>query len=287
MQKMKKVVVLLLLILFFPMPGILFAASPNEIANVDGVSISTVLFEKRMSRLTGEGQGNFNTYEGKKELLDLLIAREVLNQEGRRRGIEKSTMVRERIEEMTKELVINEVVNTIIREKVTEPAMKAYYKKNQSDFGEVRANHILVKTEDEAKEVKKKLDGGADFAALAKEVSIDPASAARGGDLGFFTRERMVESFSDAAFSMKIDEISKPVKSNFGYHIIQVKETRAPNNFEALTPAQLQNLRGSMINWEIDRLKKKASIKVNDAALRKAANAPLPQSPGGASSGNH
>jgi len=250
----------------------LLADAGGEVANVNGVSITTELFEKRMGRLTGEGQGNFNTFGGKKELLDIMIAREVLSQEGKRLGLDKLKAVLDRIEEIEKELVINEVVNRIAREKVTDKGMKAYYIKNRDDFREVHANHILLATAEEATAAKKKLDGGADFAVLAGEISKDPASKERGGDLGFFTKDRMVKPFSDAAFSMKTDEIRGPVQSAFGFHIIKVVGGRDPKKFDELSPAQLQNLRGVMINWEIDQLKKKAKIKVNEEVLRHAAS---------------
>ncbi|MFQ5597999.1 MAG: peptidylprolyl isomerase, partial [Nitrospiria bacterium] len=191
-------------------------------------------------------------------------------------GFEKNEAVKERVDELTKELVINEVVNYIIREKVTDAAMNAYYAKNKEAFREVRANHILLKTEDEANAAKKQLDDGADFSGLAKEISVDPASASKGGDLGFFTKERMVEPFADVAFGMKKDEIKGPVKSAFGYHIIQVVDMRDPAPFESLTPAQLQNLRGVMINWEIDRLKEKAEVVVNEERLKQAASSTHP-----------
>lgn len=258
---------------------VLRAETEGEIANVNGTSITTSEFERRMERLTGEGQGNFDSPEGKEELLDILIAREVLSQEGKRLGIEKKKEVKERIDELTKEVVINEVVNQIATEKVTDAEMKKYYEKNKGDFREVHASHILVKTEEEAKDIKKKLDGGADFSALAKEKSIDPGSAPRGGDLGFFTKDRMVKPFADAAFAMKPNEISKPVKSAFGYHVIKVVETKEPQNFQELTPAQLQGLRGVMINSEIDQLKGKAKIKVNKERLQQASQ--HDDSPGG------
>lgn len=273
--------------LCFPIGEMLFAEQVDAIALVNDVPISTKIFEKRMKRLTGEGQGNFDSFEGKKELLDVLIAREVLNQKGRELGFDKSKRVQERVNEVIEELVINEVVDYIIREKVTEAKMSQYYGKNQDAFREVRANHILLKTEDEAQKTKKKLDDGADFSTLAKEVSIDPATAARGGDLGFFTRERMVKAFADAAFSMKINEIVGPVKSAFGYHIIQVVEKRDSVAFESLAPAQLQNLRGVMINWEIDRLKEKAKITVDEERLRQAASSSNERPPKGGDSDNH
>jgi peptidyl-prolyl cis-trans isomerase C len=90
---------------------------------------------------------------------------------------------------------------------------------------EVRARHILVETEDEAKAVKAELDKGADFAELAKKKSKDPGSA-DGGDLGFFTKEQMVPEFSAVAFALEPGKISDPVKSQFGWHVIKVEEKR-------------------------------------------------------------
>ncbi|MDC4224474.1 MAG: peptidylprolyl isomerase [Candidatus Manganitrophus sp.] len=259
--------------------GTLFSivnAAEDEVANINGASISSDEFQKRMERLTREGQGNFDTPEGKEELLDILISREVLSQEGKRLGLDKKKEVKERIEELTKEVMISEVVNQIAAEKLTDAEMKKYYNKNKAEFKEVRASHILVKTEEEAKEIKKKLDQGGDFAALAKEKSTDPGSAPRGGDLGFFTKDRMVKAFSDAAFSLKVNEISKPVQSPFGFHIIKVVETKDAKNFEELAPAQLQNIRGTMINDEIDQLKEKAKIKINKNRLMQISSVPAP-----------
>lgn len=251
-------------------------AAEDEVANINGTSISSEEFQKRMDRLTREGQGNFDTPEGKEELLDILIAREVLTQEGKRLGLDKKKEVKERIDEMAKEVIISETVNQIATEKLTDAEMKKYYNENKADFKEIRASHILVKTEEEAKEIKKKLDQGGDFAALAKEKSTDPGSAPRGGDLGFFTKDRMVKAFSDAAFSLKVNEVSKPVQSPFGFHIIKVVETKDAKNFEELAPAQLQNIRGLMINHEIDQLKEKAKIKVNKNRLMQTSSAPAP-----------
>ncbi|VAX33521.1 hypothetical protein MNBD_NITROSPIRAE01-994 [hydrothermal vent metagenome] len=274
MQKIRILVSLLLLTHFFSAGDVLFAGEGETLAIVGGVPITKDLFEKRMSRLTNEQQGDFTTYEMKKELLDMLIATEVLHQEGVRRGLDKDAAIQAQVKEFLESILVREVVNLINRDVITDVNMKAYYKKNLAMFGEVRANHVLVKTEKEALEVKTKLAGGADFATIAKEVSIDPASAARGGDLGFFTKDRMVEPFSKVAFALKKGEISNPVKSPFGFHIIQKVESREPGAFESLTPTQVQNMRGIMINAEIDMLKDKAKISVNDKALRAAASTP-------------
>lgn len=108
-------------------------------------------------------------------------------------------------------------------------AMKKVYEEASKQITgeqEVRARHILVETEDEAKAVKAELDKGADFAELAKKKSKDPGSA-DGGDLGFFTKEQMVPEFSAVAFTLEPGKISDPVKSQFGWHVIKVEEKRS------------------------------------------------------------
>lgn len=91
---------------------------------------------------------------------------------------------------------------------------------------EVRARHILVENEDEAKKIATRVKGGEDFAKVAGEASKDPGSKTDGGDLGFFTKDRMVEPFAEAAFKLEPGQISDPVKSQFGWHVIKVEEKR-------------------------------------------------------------
>ena len=95
------------------------------------------------------------------------------------------------------------------------------------DLGEeeVHARHILVETEDEAKAILEQIKGGADFAALAKEKSKDPG-AADGGDLGYFTKDQMVPEFAEVAFKMYPGQLSNPVKTQFGWHLIKVEDKR-------------------------------------------------------------
>lgn len=94
------------------------------------------------------------------------------------------------------------------------------------DRQQAHASHILVETEEEAKEIKKLLDEGADFALTAKRRSADVGSSAGGGDLGFFSKDQMVEEFANAAFALEKGQISEPVKSSFGWHIIKLHEKR-------------------------------------------------------------
>ena len=111
------------------------------------------------------------------------------------------------------------------RIKITDEETSTYFEENKETFAQteqVEASHILVADEATANEVKKQLDEGGDFAELAAKYSTDTSNAQNGGELGLFGKGAMVEAFETAAFSMKIDEISDPVQTEFGYHIIKV-----------------------------------------------------------------
>jgi len=110
---------------------------------------------------------------------------------------------------------------------ITDEDIKNYYDQNKASFSteeQVRASHILVETKEEADAIVKQLKEGADFAALAKEKSLDTGSAANGGDLDFFGKGAMVPEFEEAAFALKVGDVSEPVKSDYGYHIIKVTD---------------------------------------------------------------
>ena len=131
-------------------------------------------------------------------------------------------------DDITQYVQIEKLVDSRI--KVTDEEIKEYFEENKEKFNEeeqVHANHILVEDEKTAKDIKKQLDEGADFAELAKKHSKDTANAEKGGDLGFFGKGKMVKEFEEAAFASKVDEITDPVKTSHGYHIIQVVEKKA------------------------------------------------------------
>lgn len=134
-------------------------------------------------------------------------------------------------EEYKKSLSMNIKTKKLLQPRIsiTEDEMKAYFEENKQDFAQekqVKARHILVENEEKAKEIIAKLRNGDDFAELAKKYSIDPATKENGGDLGFFGKGDMVKEFEDVAFSLKVGEISSPVKTQYGYHIIKVEEKK-------------------------------------------------------------
>jgi foldase protein PrsA len=155
------------------------------------------------------------------ELIDSYGGEETFNQQ-----LATSGLTMEDVEEDVKtNLQIEKLLESRI--KITDEEMQTYFDENKDTFAktkQVKASHILVADEATAKEVKEKLDAGEDFAELAKEYSTDTGSAESGGDLGFFGEGSMVAEFEEAAFSMKVDEISEPVKTEHGYHIIKVTD---------------------------------------------------------------
>ena len=138
------------------------------------------------------------------------------------------------------------LLKTVVPQMSGDTLKAAYdqYVKAVQPQDELHARHIQEKTQAEAQDIKKQLDGGAKFEDIAKAKSIDTGSGANGGDLGFFARGQMVKPFEDAAFALKVGEVSQPVQSQFGWHIIRVDEVRKtqPAPFEQISPAAAQQV---------------------------------------------
>lgn len=126
-------------------------------------------------------------------------------------------------------LLLDEYLEREAKKAATPEAAKALYDqtvKAMKPEEEVRARHILVEAEDEAKAIAARIKGGEDFSKVAGEVSKDPGSKTEGGDLGWFTKERMVAPFAEAAFKLSAGQVSDPLKTQFGWHVIRVEEKR-------------------------------------------------------------
>ncbi|MCJ2119883.1 peptidylprolyl isomerase [Methylobacterium sp. J-001] len=146
---------------------------------------------------------------------------------------------------------------------------------------EVHARHILVDNEGDAKKIAARIKGGEDFAKVAAETSKDPGSKAEGGDLGWFTKERMVPDFANAAFAMKPGQVSDPVKSQFGWHVIKVEEkrTKPQPSFDELKDQIDQHIVRKAQQDLILKLRAEAKIDRTDAAPAAAQPAPETKKP--------
>lgn len=184
--------------------------------------------------------------------------------------------------QITRELAIEQLIGTYVSNKVTVSGqeIKAFYENHPNLFTQpeqVRASHILIKVDPQAdegkradaqkkiREIQKKLQKGEDFATLAKALSEGP-SKVKGGDLGYFSRGRMVKSFEDAAFALKTNEVSDIVETKFGYHLIKVtkKKPETIATFEDVKDKLGQYLKQQKVQKEVriyvDRLKEKAKV---------------------------
>ena len=164
----------------------------------------------------------------KDNVLAFLIDLKIVAKAAEDKKIENSDDFKKRLAFTRNRLLMDSLLATEGKAATTDDAMKKVYEEASKQITgeqEVRARHILVETEDEAKAIEAELKKGADFAELAKKKSKDPG-ASDGGDLGFFTKDQMVPEFSAVAFTLEPGKISDPVKSQFGWHIIKVEEKR-------------------------------------------------------------
>lgn len=204
-------------------------------------------------------------------ILQVLIDVKVMAKAAREQGLDQTDLFKRRIKYM-EEQSLRRAYFGQIADTVTPEQVKAAYDEYVATVPaqeEVHARHILVGTEDEAKAVKAELEGGKDFAELAKEKSTDPSAQQNGGDLGFFTKGMMVKPFEDAAFGMEAGKISDPVKSDFGWHIIKVEEKRMsqPPTFEQVAQQLQQQVVFEQFQAAAIKLKEGVAIEIPDAAL--------------------
>ena len=207
---------------------------------------------------------------GKRLLADEIVKMKLLSQEAQKRGLQNSPKIKRQLELMRDQVLASSVTTDLQRQ---------HFEQNKDKFAKVHARHILIRTagsrapvrpgqkelnEAEAKakadDLKKQIAGGADFGELAKKESDDTVSGAQGGDLGDFGHGQMVPEFDKVVFSLKPGEVSEPVKTQFGYHLIQVQDVlgfdAVQRDVAAQTDKQVQQL--------MDDLKKNTKISVDE-----------------------
>lgn len=219
------------------------------------------------------------TLEQKKSFVQKWIENELLYQEARKKKMDQKKELQNRILNTIKDLVVMEFLDQEFGESVsaTEEEARNFYLQNKDNFKrgeeEVRASHILLKSKTKADSVYQELKKGADFTKLAQQISEDSLTASQGGDLGFFSRSEMAPFIAEVAFKLKIGEVSAPIKSDYGYHILKVtdkKEKGTERDFNLIKDQILDYLsnekRAQKVRELVEQLLAKAKIERFDWA---------------------
>jgi len=228
---MKKIIVLLCVGLLFT--GFKFSLGGSKILLKVGDSKLTLQeLEERIEVMPPQYKEYYSTPEGKKILIENMKKEFLILAMAKKDDYSENKEVLEQTEKQKQQIMVMVYLKDKIEKQseVKEKEVKAYFKDNKDEFkskDQVKARHILVKTEKEAKDLIAELKKGKDFGLLAKDNSIDPSGKANNGDLGWFAKGQMVKPFETVAFSLKKGEYSKtPVQTQFGYHIILVEDKK-------------------------------------------------------------
>jgi parvulin-like peptidyl-prolyl isomerase len=255
------------------------------LAKVGPTKITTTDLEKEYKTLPEFAQGLFQGPEGKEKFLDELVKKEMLYQEALKKGLDKDPEFKRKLEEFKKLTLIGQLLENEIEAKagVTEQDVKEYYEQHKDELAsvsQIRASHILVESKEEAEDVRRRIMKGEDFSAIARKVSIDKGSAENDGDLGYIRPGQLVPEFEDALSRLKAGEVSEPVKTKFGYHIIKVTEKKMgkPVEFEKVKNVIYQRLAAErqkdVFDSYIQDLRKNYKVEINKEALAKFAAQP-------------
>lgn len=193
-----------------------------------GTEITQEDLTRIVNRYPENQRGYFETEQGKQQLLEQVISYELMSKFGEELGLDKSKEYQDTIKALAKELLTQVTINKVLSEvTVTDEEVKEYYDANKAkymDDASVSAKHILVSSEEEAKKIKAEIESGdISFEDAAKKYSTCPSNA-EGGNLGTFKRGMMVPEFEDAAFNAEINQVTEPVQTQFGFHLIKVEE---------------------------------------------------------------
>lgn len=207
--------------------GVASGVGAKTLAKVDGLEITDDDVKNALEDLGPTMPQQMDGAQKESYALDYLIDLKLVARKAADDKVGVGPEIVRKLDYYRDKVMMETVFGDLAKKSATDAAMRKVYDdaaKNNKPEPEVSARHILVPTENEAKDVLKRVRGGEDFAKVAKEVSKDPGS--EGGDLGWFTRDKMVPEFAESAFKLEKGKISDPVKSQFGWHIIKVEDTR-------------------------------------------------------------
>jgi len=237
------------------------------VAIVNGVEITEEVFGLYGEKRVGVRPGKNFPEAKRKELMRELVNRELIYQDAKRIQLDKNEFVLMQIEEQIHNILTRARINKLLEDSPPSEAMlRSVYQTHIVDPAsrEYKARHILLKDIDTANAIIIELNNGANFEKLAKENSTGP-SATDGGDLGWFSANQMVKTFSDATAKLQIGSYTKrPVKTRFGWHIIKLEDTRKvdPPPYESVEAQVMKVAQNKIINDYLEKLKTNATIEI-------------------------
>jgi peptidyl-prolyl cis-trans isomerase C len=251
------------------------SADDAVVAKINGVDIKQSDLDFATSEI-GPQLANFPPEDRRRMLLQFVMENELMAEAAVQEGLDRGPSFEDRLKYHKRRALRDAYFDQSERNAVSEEEAKKIYDAKVADIKpeeEIHARHILVATEAEAKEVKERLMKGEDFATVAKEKSKDPS--AEGGDLGFFGRGKMLKPFEDAAFALKDGEISDPVQTQFGWHIIKVEERRTHPlpTFDQVKDTIMSQLSEQKANQKLKELHEAAKIEIIDPDIKKSMDA--------------
>jgi len=265
----------------FALAGTLSALAPvaafaedKVVATINGKQITAADLAVADSEI-GADMGSIPDDQKRMSLVEFLIDNQLFAEAAEGKQLAQGPEFDSRLNYLKRRALRELYFDKVIKASVSEADARKLYDeqvKLLKPEEEVQASHILVETEDKAKEIKEKLKNGGDFAQLAKENSKDPGSKETGGDLGFFSRGQMVPQFEDVVFKLQKGDVSDPVQTQFGWHLIKLTDKRAkqPPAFDVVKDRIMQSMLLQKASKEAIDLRSKAKIEYVDADIKKA-----------------
>lgn len=252
-------------------------AQSTTVAKVNGKNITEADLNLAEQEIGGE-LGSLPPATRRRVLVEFLIENQLFADAAEGQKLSQGQAFDDRMQYWRRRALRDTYFDQSVKSSVSDAEARKFYDEQVGQIKpqeEVKARHILVEGQEKAKELFEKIAHGGDFAKLAKEFSKDPGTKDEGGDLGFFSRGQMVPQFEDAAFKLKAGEVSQPIETQFGWHIIKVDERREkkPPTFEEVK----DRIVGSMIHRKAQDvaadLRSKAKLEYVDADLKKQVEA--------------
>ncbi len=236
------------------------------LATFEGGSLTQAEVEAFLSSMNERQRTRFKTPEGRKDMIERLALNKALAADALAQGIGQTPQDQIAMRQAEENYLVNRLMKDLRENAAGEEAAQAYYQENIEDYKkeQVQARHILVKDEGLAKEARKRADADEDFEALCKELSEDRASKIKGGDLGWFGRGRMTPEFEEAVFALQVGDITGPIKTRFGYHVIKKEGERTEIPFEEVSKRINRKLERESITTYMDGKKETLAVTIDE-----------------------